>query len=171
MKQLILILTIILMPTLALAAPGDVTFPIGDWAAAALPVLGFVVLLLVIFLLYQALRFLPPWAQALVTPALVEQITVLANDAIEWGVQKAQDAVKGKEITVNIGSEVLAAAAQQAINTWPKALVERLGGIEGVKKEILKRFENAGVMLPPGSTADDILNHPAVTAVTTANPL
>lgn len=149
----------------ALAQSTVVTIPYGDWIAAVLPFLGAVLLLGLMILVGYGLRFLPPWAQALASKAILDQVQKYAADAIEWGVQAAQGAVKGQTVSVQVGSEIVAAAVQHAIDTWPKAVIDRLGGAAGIKNEIIKRLEESNVILPSTSTAEDILNHPAVASI------
>lgn len=152
--------------SVAMAQATSVSIPYGDWIVASLPVLSFIVLVLVIFGLGYALKFLPPWAQALITPALEKEAIVWASRALNWGVQAIAGAAKGKELDIPVGNAVIAKAAQDFIDSAPKAVVDRLGGIEGVKKYLLKQAEDHGVILATDSNAKDILNSPEVKAVT-----
>lgn len=143
-----------------------VTIPYGNWIAAAAPLVGAILFMASMALLaYLIARFAPPWLQAALNKQVLDVVQRYAADAIEWGVQAVQGATKGKEVSINVGSEVVAAAVQHAVDTWPKAVIDQLGGAEGIKNEIIKRLEDAGVILPQNSSADDILMHPAVASI------
>lgn len=149
----------------AFAQDATVTVPVGSWLDSALPVLGSILTVLVGAVLLIVVRFLPPWMQALVTPAMLRQVQVLAADAIEYGVQATSGAVKNTVITIPVGNSVVALAAQHALDNWPAALVKKLGGAEGVKLAVIKQLENAGVILPAESTASQILSSAHVASV------
>lgn len=154
----------------ALAQTTNVSLPIGDWIGMVLPIGSFIIMVLLIVGLGYLIRLLPPWAQALASVAIQKQLIGYASDALNIGIQKIKDATKGQVLEVNVGNAVIAAAAQEAINTWPKAVIDKLGGLDGIKKWLLTQAEDHGVILDPSTTAADILNSPAVKSVT-GNPL
>lgn len=154
----------------AFAQDTSVHIPIGDWIAAVMPVVSFVGAILLVVLAGFGIKLLPPWAQALASTALQKEGVALASQVINWGVQAVEGATKGKEIDLNVGNAIVAKAAQEAINTWPKNVVDRLGGLDGVKKFIVTQLEDHGVILPQGSTAQQVLSSVDVRAVTGPNP-
>lgn len=143
----------------------DVAVPVGSWFADAVPLITAVAGILLSILLGFAIKLLPPWAQALATPAVKAEAVSLAADAINWGVQAVAGAAKGKELDINVGNAVVAAAAQQALNTWPAAVIAKLGGADGVKQWIITQLEDHGVILPDSSTAAAVIASAPVTAV------
>lgn len=162
---------LLLLATTAAVFADDSTsvhFAIGDWITAILPIVAFVLILLVTVGVAILLRFLPPWAQAFGTPMVQKEAVALAANAINWGVQAVAGATKGDVIDINVGSKVVATAAQQALDTWPKHVIDALGGTDGVKKWIVTQLEDHGVVLPTDSTAAQVLASPVVQAV--SNP-
>ena len=154
------------LPVQAQEASG-VTVPYGQWLADyIIPIVGSVAAILVTVVLGILVRFLPPWLQPLVNTAVLKRLQALAGDAIEFGVQATAGAVKNAELTVPLGSSVVANAVQHAINTWPKAAIDKVGGVHGVKLAIIKELENRGVILPPDSTVDQVLSSPPVARIT-----
>lgn len=150
----------------AFAQATTITIPTGEWVGYALPIGAFIIMVLLIMALGYLIRLLPPWAQALVSVQVQKQLIGYAANALNLGVQKVREATKESTLTIDVGNKVIAAAAQEAINTWPKNVVDRLGGIEGIKKWLLTQAEDHGVILDPKTTAADILNSPAVSAIT-----
>lgn len=146
-----------LLTTGAFAQDTTISVPWGDWLAAAFPLVAFVLLVLLTFGVAILLPKLPPWVQAIMTPAIQAQLIAYAADALNWGVQKAQGATKGQELTVDVGNAVIAHAAQEALNTWPQKIVDKLGGVEGVKKWLLQQAEDRGVIINSSTTAEQIL--------------
>lgn len=165
----ILALAYLTLPAQAQEAT-TVSVPYGDWLADyIIPIVGSVAAVLVTVLLGILVRFLPPWLQPLVTNAVLARLQNLSADAIEFGVQATAGAVKGQELTLPVGSSVVANAVQHALDTWPKAAIDKAGGVEGVKLAILKQLEWTGVILPSSSTVEQVLSQPEVAGIT-ANP-
>lgn len=152
-----------------LAQDTTVTIPYGNWISAVLPFIGFIVLLGVIILLAYVIKFLPPWAQSLVAVAGQKELIGYAKQAINTAVMATQGAVKDKEIKLDVGNPLVAKAVQTAIDTWPQAAIDKLGGVDGVKKFVISQLEDHGVVLPPDATTDEILASPEVSKVK-ANP-
>lgn len=143
-----------------------VEVPWGDWLSAAFPVLAFVLLILLTAGVALLLPNLPPWVRAAMTPAVQSMLLTYAANALNWGVQKAQGAVKGQELSIPVGNAVIAAAVQEALNTWPQKIVDKLGGPDGVKKWILQQAEDHGVIVNSQTTAEQILHSGPVSSVT-----
>lgn len=118
-------------PVAAQAATIEV--PVGDWAAA---IITFATPLIGAFLIWVLSRFQGPWAQKLRTDA-AEQL--LAN-AVAYGLNATAGAVKGKTVSVDVGNQVVAAAADYAVANGPGKLVGWLGGEDGIRDKILARL-------------------------------
>lgn len=146
-------------------AQNTVTVPWGDWLAAAYPIVGFVLLILLTAGLAILLPRLPPWVQAAMTPQIQAMLLTYAANALNWGIQQVAGATKGKELEIPVGNAVIAAAVQEALNTWPQKIVDKLGGVEGVKKFILQQAEDHGVIVHSTTTAEGILGSAPVRMV------
>lgn len=151
-------------------AQGTVTVPWGNWLSAALPIVAFTLLVLVTAGTALLLPKLPSWVQAAITPQIQAMLLTYASNALNWGIQKVQNAVKDSELSVDVGNAVIAAAVQEALNTWPKKIVDKLGGVEGVKKFILMQAEDHGVIVNKATTAEMILGSHAVRTVSGPQP-
>ncbi|WP_441280495.1 hypothetical protein [Tardiphaga sp. 862_B3_N1_1] len=83
------------------------------------------------------LRKLPANIVAIFGNARVE---LLLNNAIGYGLNAVQGAVKDKALTVDVGNEVLAKALQYAVDNAPGWLQSWAGGPEGLAKKIWARL-------------------------------
>jgi hypothetical protein len=154
----------------AMGQDTTIELPYGNVLASLIGLVGIVLVILLGVALRYLVKFLPPWAQAVISQKQLEEIQAYAADAIEFGVQKTQDAVKGKEIDVNVGNEIVAHAAQEFIDTAEAKVVDALGS-DGVKLAVIKGLEKANVILPADSTVEAIMASPEVSSVTVpANP-
>ncbi len=164
MNRFVAVMALLLLATPALAQDTTISLPYGDVLAAIAGIVGMVLVILIGVALNFLVKFLPPWAQAVITKAQIDKIQALAADAVEYGVQATAGAVKGKELTINVGNELIANAVQNAIDTWEPKLIDALGS-DGVKVEVIKALEKAGVLLPPESTINKVLASPEVSSV------
>jgi hypothetical protein len=101
------------------------------------------------------LRKLPANIVAIFGNARVE---LLLNNAIGYGLNAVEGAVKDKTLTVNVGNEVLAKALQYAVDNAPGWLQSWAGGPDGLAKKIWAR-------LNLGEGASDAALPAAVSAV------
>lgn len=81
---------------------------------------------------------MPDKVQDLVKTLQVEQ---LVKRAVDYGVNSAVGATKGAKLTVPVGNEVIAFAANYALNEGASKVVEYAGGVEGIKRKILARLD------------------------------
>ena len=125
----------------ALAADGAVTVPWGDWLAALAGQHTHEILIGAMLWLF---RRLPTTVYAGIQALRVEQ---LFERAIGYGLNAVAGAARGRNLTVEIGSEVLAEAVQYAIDAAP-SLVRYVGGAEAVRRMIFARLE-----LEPGASS------------------
>ena len=169
--RLIALIALILIAFPALAQDTTVTIPYGQWLADyVIPIAGFALLVLVILAIGYVIKLLPPWAQTLVETQFRDHLVKLAADAINAGVQATKNAVFEQELSINVGNEAIAKAAQAFIDTAPKDAVAKLGGVEGVTKWLLTQAESRGLIINGATSTDEILNSPDVRAVIASNP-
>lgn len=83
------------------------------------------------------LRKLPANIVAIFGNARVE---LLLNNAIAYGLNAVEGAVKGKTLEVDVGNKVLAQALQYAVDNAPGWLQTWAGGPEGLAKKIWGRL-------------------------------
>lgn len=104
------------------------------------------------------LRKLPANVVAIFGNARVE---LLLQNAIGYGLNAVQGAVKDKTLSVEVGNEVLAKALQYAVDNAPGWLQSWAGGPEGLAKKIWAR-------LNLGEGASDVALPTAVSTVSAA---
>lgn len=130
----------IAVSTAALAADTTVTIPYGDWIGSASGVIASVVGLGVAALVGFAVKFLPAPLKALATEKNINAVDQLLYRAVDFGVAKAAEAAKGKEIDFDLRNEALAHAAQYALDHGAKALVDWAGGAAGIEEKLFSRM-------------------------------
>ena len=140
-----LLMLALIAPSVALAATGDtsVSVPWGDWVQAAVGLLNQIALPLVAAIVAWASRILPA---ALVGYLKMLQVEQLLNRAVGWGLSSVSGAAAGRELKVDVGNQVLAAALTYAIQHAP-SLVEWAGGSIALREKIIARLT-----LEPGAT-------------------
>lgn len=95
---------------------------------------------------------LPAAIRVYVNKKNTDAVEQLLTRAVESGLNKVSGAAKGKTLTVDVASPVLASAAQFAIDKAPPKLVEFMGGPEGIKESILARLD-----LAPETSGTEVL--------------
>jgi hypothetical protein len=132
-----------------------ITIPWGDWLSSAIGVVGmFIIGVVVPALLAWVLSMLPAPIRAWFDQQRIAQVEQLLGRAVDYGLNAVDGAVKGKELSVPVGSAVVAEAAQYAIDHGPSKIIEWLGGPEAVKEMILARLP-----LQANATARDVLDN------------
>ncbi|KQQ11897.1 hypothetical protein ASF53_14560 [Methylobacterium sp. Leaf123] len=71
----------------------------------------------------------------LVTEALVER---LVRNATDYALNAVAGAVRGRRLTVSVGSAVIARAVQRALDQAPAWLIQAAGGGEGVAEKVFR---------------------------------
>lgn len=132
----------------------NVTVPWGDWLAEVIVIAGQIVALAIGGLLMWALRFLPPTLAAYIKDQQIKQIEQLLGRAVDYGTNAVAGAVRGQELSVAVGSKVVAEAAQYAIDHGPEKLIAWAGGAAAIKEMILAR-----IPLQASATAGDVLDN------------
>lgn len=109
--------------------------PWGDAALALAQGLAALLTPVVVAALAAALaRFGGP-LRLLVTDALVER---LVRNATDYALNAVAGAVRGRRLTVSVGSAVIAQAVQRALDQAPAWLIRAAGGGEGVAQKVFR---------------------------------
>lgn len=155
----------ILQPAIAFAqeaatvvAPDATTVvvPVGNWLDAVLANALEIVVAGIGLVVAFVLRSLPKGIADIIRTVRVEQ---LLGRAVDYGINAVRGAVRDKALTVDVGSKVVAEAAQYAIDQAPGRLIEWAGGPEAIKKMVLAR-----ISLTSEAEAADVLDQaPPVT--------
>lgn len=145
----------------AFADANTVSAPWGNWVSAGieqvvLPILAAVLLAL----LTWAAKFLPASLRAYATTKNTAAVEQLLEKAISFGLKKVAGASAGQSLTLTLGSDVLAQAAQYAIDHGPGWLLDWAGGEDGIRQKILARLD-----IDPATDGAAVLAHaaPAIT--------
>lgn len=154
----------LILTTMAFAQ-GAITVDAGNWFTDLQPVIVTALYIVLLGIVGLLLSFLPAGWRAVVGPIILKYAQEWGLQVINLAVQRVSEATHGKTITVNVGSEVLAKAAQEALNAFPSWLVKFLGGPDGIKKFLLGLFEKANVNIPDEATADTLLASQQVKSV------
>lgn len=151
--------------------PGDVTappdntwtIPYGSMIDGAAQVISSVLLAAGSFFLLYASKFLPGIAGVVYRNFLMKQGEQLLERAVEYGINATKNATKGQKLDINVGSAVIANAAEYATASGWKFLVDWLGGLEGIKQKVFARVD-----LEPNATPQQVgvrpISVPAVMA-------
>lgn len=142
----------------ASAADTDVTVHWGDAVITGAQALGAVLIPLAVTAASAAAARMAGPLRFLVTTALVER---LVSNAADYAMNAVSGAVRGKSLTIPVGSAVIAQAVQRALDQAPAWLIEAAGGPTGIAEKIFRNLPleaaaNAGNTLVPG--LDAVLN-------------
>lgn len=111
------------------------TLPWGDWLVAVLQPVSAILVPLAAAAVTAGIAKYAPWAASVATKDRVEA-------AIQAGAAYGQNAVagvaKGKTVTVNLGSAVVAAGAQHVIDEAPAKVIKAAGGVDGIATRIFR---------------------------------
>lgn len=125
-----------------------VTIPWGDTLSTIL--VGFqdtftVTLLAVLSLVVARM---PGWVTAIMGPAKIEQ---LLTKAIDYAIATTAGAVKGQELSMDVGNRIAARALRYAVEHGPGWLIEWAGGEKKVGEKIVARLPVAkdAALTPP----------------------
>jgi hypothetical protein len=111
-----------------------IEIPVGEWITAAGGAIGPLIVLVVGWLIRQ----LPGQFAAVLSTMRVDQ---LLDKAISYGINATAGAMKGKALSVDVGSEVLENALQYVVDNGPKMLIKWMGGEAGIREKIIARLE------------------------------
>mgnify|MGYP006950201168 CR=1 FL=1 len=141
----------LLSPAHAAAAPpaAGVSLPWGDWLTGLLqPVSAFLVPLAAAAVTAGIAR-VAPWAASVLTRDRVE---AAIRAGAEFGQNAVAGAAKGRTVSVDLGSAVVAAGARHVLATAPAHVVRSAGGTEGVAARIFRALP-----LDPQASAATVL--------------
>lgn len=127
-------LAAIMLSTAAFAADTTITLPVGSWLGAASEMIGPILAAAFMFMI----RKLPSQVAAFLMTMRVDQLLQMA---ISYGINAVSGATKDKPLTIDVGNEVVARAAQYAIDNAPGWLVSWMGGVQGVREKIIARLD------------------------------
>lgn len=139
--------------------PGDVTappdntwtIPYGSMISGGAETISAVLLTVLSAMLVYAGKFLPGIMGAVYRNFLMKQAEQLLQRAVDYGINATKDATKGKTLDINVGSAVIANAAEYATASGWKFLIDWLGGQEGLKQKIFARID-----LEPNATPEQV---------------
>ncbi|KQQ13787.1 hypothetical protein ASF59_20080 [Methylobacterium sp. Leaf121] len=130
-----------------------VILPWGDWLVALAQMAGQILLPIVLPLLaayvIQAIRKTYPWLALVLTQERLEQMGRALTD---YGLNAIEGAAKGKTLSVDVGSRVVAAGVQRGLETVPPAVIKAAGGAEGIAKIIFRQLP-----LETGASAEKVI--------------
>lgn len=112
-----------------------VALPWGDVLASAVQGLGSVLVPLAATAALAALARLAGPLRVLVTTTLVER---LVRNVGDYAINAVAGAVRGRTLTVPVGSAVIAGAVQHALDQAPGWLVRAAGGIDGLGEKVFR---------------------------------
>ncbi len=143
------LLTLTALPARAGDGPGNVLLPWGDALALLVQGIGGVLLPLAITAATAALARLTGPLRLLVTAALVER---LVRNVGDYAVNAVAGAVRGRTLSIPLGSAVIARAVQRALDQAPGWLVKAAGGVDGLGEKVFRSLP-----LEEAATADNTL--------------
>lgn len=117
------------------AGAGAIVLPWGDALVAAAEAVTGLLLPVAIAAATGAVARIAGPLRVLVTTALVER---LVRNASDYAVNAVAGAVRGRTLTVAVGSAVIAAGVQRALDQAPAWLVAAAGGPGGLAEKIFR---------------------------------
>ncbi|MDP4004168.1 hypothetical protein [Methylobacterium sp. NEAU K] len=127
----------LLSPALAgaTAQTGGVAIPWGDWLVALLQPVSAVLVPLAAAAVTAGVARVAPWAASLLTR---ERIEAAIRAGAEYGQNAVAGAARGRTVSVDLGSAVVAAGARHVLATAPAHVVRKAGGAEGIATRIFR---------------------------------
>lgn len=145
LSRILVALAIILLPVAAYAQttvtavpPGTaVVVPVGNWVDALVPQIEAGLGLVIAAIVTWALRSVPA---AWMNQALRDQVDQVLLSALNYGFNSLDDALKGKEITIDVKNAILAQALQYVIDHAPPFLIKWMGGPDAIMEKLVARW-------------------------------
>jgi hypothetical protein len=124
-------------PALAAAAalPAGAAVPWGDWLTALLQPVSAVLVPLAAAALTAGIARVAPWAASVMTRDRVE---AAIRAGAEFGQNAVAGAARGRTVSVDLGSAVVATGARHVLATAPAHVVRTAGGAEGIAARIFR---------------------------------
>ena len=130
-------------------AAAGVTLPWGDWLTGLLQPVSAVLVPLAAAAVTAGIARVAPWAASLLTRDRVE---AAIRAGAEYGQNAVAGAARGRTVSVDLGSAVVAAGARHVLTTAPAHVVRSAGGAEGVAARIFQTLP-----LDPQASAANVL--------------
>lgn len=136
----------LILPLVAFAAEirtvGDtaIILPWGDYLVALAQMAVQIILPVIAGAILKAIFSVYPWMQMVLTQARLEQA---AQALAEFGLNAVAGAAKGKTLSIDVGSAVVAAGVNRAREAVPPAVIKAAGGPEGIAKLIFRKLDLA----------------------------
>ena len=141
------------VPFTALVSPAhaaaSVTLPWGDWLTGLLQPASAVLVPLAAAAVTAGIARVAPWAASVLTRDRVE---AAIRAGAEFGQNAVAGAARGRTVSVDLGSAVVAAGARHVLATAPAHVVRSAGGAEGVAARIFQTLP-----LDPQASAANVL--------------
>ncbi|MCJ2135359.1 hypothetical protein MKK69_15080 [Methylobacterium sp. J-026] len=131
------------------AAAAGVTLPWGDWLTALLQPVSAVLVPLAAAAVTAGIARVAPWAASVMTRDRVE---AAIRAGAEFGQNAVAGAARGRTVSVDLGSAVVAAGARHVLAHAPARVVRTAGGAEGVAARIFRALP-----LDPQASAANVL--------------
>jgi hypothetical protein len=152
-----LILLALLVPALAQEPPpaAEVVVPWGEWVIRWLNGLQEIILLVLSAAsAYVVSAYVPSWVRMFAGQAAQNRVNQVLEKAVLSAIAQTKGAVTGKRVTVDVGYQLLARAAQYAVDQAPVLIDEAAQTTENLLKMIAARMEQVGVapdgaVIPP----------------------
>jgi hypothetical protein len=102
--------------------------------------------------LLWASTLLPATLRQFINAERIKAAEQVLGHAVDFGFNAVKDATKEQKVTVNVGSKIVAEAAQYVVDNAPGWLITFLGGRTGIENKIVARID-----LTPPATAHAVL--------------
>lgn len=119
---------------------GEIIVPWGDWLSELLKAMLAIAGAAVLWLLRRLPSHVVDFLDMLSGMAGQGRANELLEKALGYGINTTAGAVRGKALPVKVGNEVLERALEYALRHAPM-LVEKIGGVAGVREKIIARLE------------------------------
>ena len=137
MARLLLVLLLAVLMSQSHASAATISVPYGEWITAAMQA--------AVTIAVPALTGAVIYVVHKIAPRLRH---TLSEQAVEQAVQEATDyvlnavdgAAKGRMLTIEVGSHVIAKATQRVIDRGPYWLLNRAGGPYGIAERVFQRL-------------------------------
>jgi hypothetical protein len=136
-------------PALAAAPAGAAGLPWGDWLVGLLQPVSAVLVPLAAGAVTAGIARVAPWAASVLTRDRVE---AAIRAGVEFGQNAVAGAARGRPVSVDLGSAVVAAGARHVLATAPAHVVRTAGGAEGIATRIFRALP-----LDPQASAATVL--------------
>lgn len=134
----------------------SVDLPWGDWITAVLQPAAAILVPIAAAAVTAGVAKISPWASLVLSRQRVQSAIQAGAD---YGINAVSGAVKGKTLTVPVGSAVIAEGVQHVVNTTPAKVVNKAGGAEGIAKMIFRALpldEHASIQTVLKPALDDL---------------